>query len=81
MSQTDIRECPVLFVDLDIETDLTTHERALYATVAIATQYDRSAYDAAYLELALLEKLPLATLDQGLATAIVKAGSARLLMS
>ncbi len=78
VSEAGAREFLALLADLDIETDLTTHERALHATVGIALQHDLSAYDAAYLELALREGLPLATLDHALAAAIVKAGGARV---
>jgi predicted nucleic acid-binding protein len=40
----------------------------------IAARYGLSAYDAAYLELALRRGLPLATLDDALNAAMVKAG-------
>lgn len=81
VSEATTREFLHLLADLDIETDPTTHERALHATVGIAIQHNLSAYDAAYLELALREGLPLATLDQDLAAEVVKAGGARLLVS
>lgn len=41
---------------------------------ALAARYGLSAYDAAYLELALRRRLPLATRDDALAGAMVKAG-------
>jgi predicted nucleic acid-binding protein len=80
VSDAEAREFLALLSELDIETDATTHERALHATLGIASQYDFSAYDAAYLELALREGLPLATLDQDLSTALLKAGGARVAM-
>jgi len=40
----------------------------------LASQHDLSSYDAAYLELALRKKAPLATLDAGLARAARAAG-------
>lgn len=43
-------------------------------TLHTARQYRLTAYDAIYLETALREKLPLATLDRQLATAASKAG-------
>jgi predicted nucleic acid-binding protein len=42
--------------------------------LATANQFQLSAYDAAYLDLALRERLPLATLDQRLRLAAKKAG-------
>lgn len=42
----------------------------------LASRYALSAYDAAYLELALRRRLPLATLDEALLAALAKAGVA-----
>jgi predicted nucleic acid-binding protein len=78
VTEADAREFLALLSDLDIETDPTTHERALHDTLGIAIQHDLSAYDAAYLELALREGLPLATLDQDLSAAVGKAGGSRV---
>ena len=81
VTEADTREFLALLSELDIETDPTTHERALHDTLSIAIQRDLSAYDAAYFELALREGLPLATLDQELWTAFVQAGGKRLLIN
>jgi predicted nucleic acid-binding protein len=78
VTEADAREFLALLSDLDIETDPTTHERALHDTLGIAIQHDLSAYDAAYLELALREGLPLATLDQDLSAAVGKARGSRV---
>ncbi|MEK7753053.1 MAG: type II toxin-antitoxin system VapC family toxin, partial [Acidobacteriota bacterium] len=43
-------------------------------TLSLARRYALSAYDAAYLELALREGLPLATLDSALRKAARKTG-------
>jgi len=51
---------------LPIEFDGRTGERALAETLTLARAHLLSAYDAAYLELAMREALPLATLDQRL---------------
>lgn len=59
---------------LDIETDVETSRRALGATLYLARQHGLSAYDAAYLELALRRRLPLATLDVDLRQAAADAG-------
>lgn len=59
---------------LPIRIDSRTAQRALNATLDLARQFRLSAYDAAYLELALRENLPLATLDAQLETAAREAG-------
>lgn len=59
---------------LDIEVDEQTFSRALSDTLHLARHYHLSAYDASYLELALREEIPLATLDQDLRKAAKKAG-------
>lgn len=64
-------------VRLDIATDKSTASHALGDTLNLARRYKLSAYDAAYLELALREGLPLATLDDDLAKAARKAGVKR----
>lgn len=59
---------------LNIKEDQSTAAKALGSTLEIARRYKLSAYDAAYLELALRTGLPLATLDSDLAKAAKKAG-------
>ena len=59
---------------LNIVTDQATAAHALGDTLNIARRYKLSAYDAAYLELALRTGLPLATLDADLAKAAATAG-------
>ena len=61
-------------MQLDIVTDKATASKALSDTLNLARRYKLSAYDAAYLELALREGLPLATLDDDLEKAAKKAG-------
>jgi predicted nucleic acid-binding protein len=52
---------------LGIEVDSHTHSQAWKETLTLARRYGLSVYDAAYLELAIRESVPLATLDQALA--------------
>lgn len=59
---------------LPITTDYHTYQQVFSRTMSLARAYRLSSYDAAYLELALREGLPLATLDQDLRKAAVKAG-------
>ena len=62
---------------MDIGGDRATFSRALADTLQIARRYRLSAYDASYLELAMREGLPLATLDEDLQKAARKAGVKR----
>jgi predicted nucleic acid-binding protein len=62
---------------LNIATDKATASHALSDTLNLARRYKLSTYDAAYLELALREGLPLATLDTDLEKVARKAGVKR----
>lgn len=62
---------------LNIVVDQATARHALGETLNLARRYALSAYDAAYLELALRAALPLATLDADLLKAAKKAGVKR----
>lgn len=62
---------------LNIVVDKATAANALGETLNLARRYKLSAYDASYLELALREGLPLATLDADLEKAAKKAGVTR----
>lgn len=59
---------------LAIEVDRETGARALANTMALARSQNLTLYDAAYLELAMRRKLPLATLDSDLRKAAKKVG-------
>jgi predicted nucleic acid-binding protein len=54
---------------LPIKQDPDTHAQAWGATLELAALHSLTLYDAAYLELALRRRLPLATLDGDLRTA------------
>ena len=62
---------------VDIAVDVATFSHALSDTLHLARRYRLSAYDASYLELALREGLPLATLDEDLQKAAKRAGVKR----
>jgi predicted nucleic acid-binding protein len=64
----------VELINLPIETDHLTSSQAFGQTLSLARTYRLSSYDAAYLELAIRSKLPLATLDKRLLKAAGKAG-------
>ena len=59
---------------MQISIDEETNVQAWGSTLALARQYDLSAYDAAYLELAMRRGLPLATLDEDLEAAAAAVG-------
>jgi predicted nucleic acid-binding protein len=59
---------------LPIDVDATPTLAAAGRTLSVARETGLSAYDAAYLDLAATHGLPLATLDQRLATAAGKVG-------
>lgn len=58
---------------LPVQVDPLTANRAFSRTLALANAYKLSSYDAAYLELAVREGLPLASLDNNLVKAAKKA--------
>ena len=62
---------------LDISLDIASTGQALGNTLQLARRYKLSAYDASYLELAMREGLPLATLDEDLIKAARRAGVKR----
>ena len=63
-----------MLAGVDIEADTATFHHALSDTLQLARRYQLSAYDASYLELALRQGIPLATLDEDLQKAAKKAG-------
>lgn len=59
--------------NLPLHVDPLTANQSFNRTMVISRAYNLSSYDAAYLELALREGLPLATLDKTLTKAAKKA--------
>ncbi len=59
---------------LPIEVDSETHARAIGAILSLGREHGLSSYDAAYLELAMRESVPLASLDQPLRLAAEGSG-------
>lgn len=74
VTEADSQRYVALLGQLNIVTDSATATHALGDTLNLARRYRLSAYDAAYLELALRSGLPLATLDAGLVKAATTAG-------
>lgn len=63
-----------LLAALPISVDDDTAGRAWQSSLHLARSHRLSVYDAAYLELSIRERLPLATLDDHLAAAATAAG-------
>ncbi|MCB9949156.1 MAG: type II toxin-antitoxin system VapC family toxin [Rhodospirillaceae bacterium] len=63
-----------LLGELPVDTDDGTAHRAWAETIALARAQHLTAYDAAYLELAMRKGLPLATKDGDLAAAARRSG-------
>lgn len=63
-----------LFRSLRLETDSSPSVEALWRLRTAGKEHGLSAYDAAYLELAMRRQLPLATFDQALLKAAKAAG-------
>lgn len=63
-----------LLNEMSIIVDKTTSELAMWEIFEMARDLDLTIYDTAYLELAVREKLPLATLDGAMQTAARRLG-------
>jgi predicted nucleic acid-binding protein len=74
ISENDRMRLIELYRMLPIQTDTVLDSDAMYRFQTLAMEYELSAYDAAYLELAQRRGLGLATLDQRLHSAARKAG-------
>lgn len=73
---THIQRVLALLQPLPIHVDLAAHERARGEVLSLARQEGLTVYDAAYLELAMRQGLPIATLDRQLRDAAVRVGVA-----
>lgn len=74
VTEADSQRYIALLGRLNVTIDQATAAHALSGALNLARRYKLSAYDAAYLELALRTGLPLATLDADLAKAATTAG-------
>jgi predicted nucleic acid-binding protein len=73
-TEAKVTQFLALLRSLPIVVDDETAARAWQDTLPLARAHELSAYDAAYLELAMRRGLPLATLDEKLADAAEAAG-------
>jgi predicted nucleic acid-binding protein len=74
MTAMDLSARVALLETLPIVVDDGTASRALHETLALARAEKLTAYDAAYLELAMRQGLPLATRDAALRRSAAKLG-------
>ncbi|HSR09234.1 MAG TPA: type II toxin-antitoxin system VapC family toxin [Bryobacteraceae bacterium] len=74
LRQAEIRRFVDLLEGLSMVQDVQPRSVIMSAVLAIAREHGLSAYDAAYLELAIRAGAPLATLDKALRAAARKAG-------
>lgn len=66
-----------LLAELDLDCDTGAPDKVFTDALQLARRYRLSSYDASYLDLALKQSLPLATLDAELLRAAKKAGVKR----
>jgi predicted nucleic acid-binding protein len=76
ITQDQITQSLDLISRLDITTDIDNATGRLPALLDIARQYRLSLYDSIYLDLAMRERLPLATVDTALGRAAQAVGVA-----
>lgn len=74
VTQARVAEVHSMMADLDITVQPITFETAISRVMALASTYGLSAYDAAYLDVAMQEGIFLATQDQKLLAAATAAG-------
>jgi predicted nucleic acid-binding protein len=74
VTAADLVQAHEILMDLPISADDTSLDAALGPVSTLARRYNLTAYDASYLELAMREGLPLATLDESLRAAAGQAG-------
>jgi len=77
LTEADGIQLRELYGMLPIQTDMVIGLDMIERLRSLAREYNLSAYDATYLELALRKGLRLATLDQKLQSAAQKAGVGR----
>ena len=74
LKQPDIQQFLMLLNGLAIRQDVSDVRDTVSSILPLARRHRLSAYDAAYLELAVRCGAPLATLDAGLKKAAIQAG-------
>jgi len=66
LSEADSSRFLSMLANLPIQSEIETRQRAMSDILFLAREYKLSTYDASYLDLAMREGVPLASLDKGL---------------
>jgi predicted nucleic acid-binding protein len=66
LSEADSAHFLTMLSALPIQSEIETRQRAMSDILFLAREHKLSSYDASYLDLAMREGVPLATLDKGL---------------
>jgi len=66
LSEADSSRFLSMLADLPIQSEIETRQLAMSYILFLAREYKLSTYDASYLDLAMREGVPLASLDKGL---------------
>jgi len=66
LSEADSARFLTMLSSLPIQSEIETRQRAMSDILFLAREHKLSSYDASYLDLAMREGVPLATLDKGL---------------
>ncbi len=66
LSEADSAHFLTMLSALPIQSEIETRQRAMSDILFLAREYKLSSYDASYLDLAMREGVPLASLDKGL---------------
>ncbi len=74
LTAADVAQASAALADLPIESSDVKLDQAMGPVLDLARAHELSAYDAAYLELAMREGLPLATQDAALQAAAQRVG-------
>jgi len=66
LSEADSSRFLTMLANLPIQSEIETRQRAMSNILFLAREHKLSTYDASYLDLAMREGVPLASLDKGL---------------
>ena len=66
LSEADTFQFLTMLANLPIRSEIETRQRAMSDILFLAREHKLSTYDASYLDLAMREGVPLASLDKGL---------------
>lgn len=74
LNGAEVAEARIRLLEMPVAIEDPSLDIAIGLTLVLAREHNLTVYDAAYLEIAMREGLPLATLDSGLRAAAERAG-------